>query len=305
MYGNGGSFYTIDRAVVTAGEEYELSYWYKGKLTKSIDSNEITKNITVSVDWYDGVDNPDTGIYSNMISSTKFTLDSDKVITDEDKWQEKKFTVRAPTGAKHAEIKFKIWRGGGYVLIDDVTLIPTKEPVVQIPTPNNVQADVFQREITLNWEKPTGEGITWEVLVNEQEPAIKTTTNSLVLDNLAPNTLYNIKVRAVKENNHSEYKIISQKTKALNFEENNQGRVPYLRTLSDNVTTSKELSLYFTDLANKNAKISYFLNNVEIKPANDKKLHFTQTGEQKFKVVIEEAPDKIWETEYNLTINNN
>lgn len=274
---------------VESDARYKLTYWYKGTLSNP--------NVLVSAQWYN------SATATSAFQTQRF--DSD-VIKTTSSWQKKEITLDVPSGATHLSIGFALYRdNGGYALIDDVSLEYMEiDPSLPAPVPSGLEIQQYQREIELKWNK-SDRHTSWEVVVNGGTP-IKVTTNSYIIEKLAPNTSYNIKIRAVKGTKYSEYTKESRITTLYGKAENDLTRVPHLRTLLGREINildryPQTIGLYYNDLYNPNAKCTYYIDGVQIMPSGST-LTFPKKGKQVLKVIVEEASDKIWELEYKVDI---
>lgn len=296
VWANGTSFTTVrannqfNVAEVEAGAVYDFAYWYKGD-TQNTSTGNREKNIIINVFWYKDDERVKTESFANDMVEPSPTI-----------WQEKKLQLKAPLGVNKVGISFRIQRGSGYVQIDDVSLIFKESGSVDtLPTPTKFTRTIYQREIELAWDKEADPDIQWEVVVNDNAP-IKVTTNSYVIEGLEPNSNHRVKIRAVKGTLVSEYtQEYAITTPRLNYTKDDLDRVPYLRTINNDMRCPQILNLYYTDLADKNAKLTYWIDGTETAPRNGK-LHFPKTGKQKLKVVVEESETLKWDIDYEVDV---
>lgn len=297
VWANGTSFTAVKAntnqpnvAEVEAGAEYDFSYWYKGDTQNSSTGNR-DKNVVVNIFWYKDDERVKTESFTNDMVEPSPTI-----------WQEKKLKLNAPLGVNRVGVSFRIQRGAGYILIDDISMVFKKSGSVDtLPTPTKFVQTAYQREIELAWDKEADPEIQWEVVLNDNAP-IKVATNSYIIEGLEPNSSHRIKIRAVKGNLTSEYtQELRTNTQRLGYNKEDLNRVPYLRTINNDMRCPQILHLYYTDLADKNAKIRYFIDGTETALINGK-LHFPKKGKQKLKVIIEESETLQWETDYEVDV---
>lgn len=293
MWANGGYLSIIDNSYnrnvipVETNTEYELSYWYKGNITKS--DGTPMKYLPLTITWFKGKD------------QIKKEYLKDHRITATENWQQKKITLKTPPGVDRMGITFMVELANtGYIILDDVSMIFTKKSSEDLPVPTSFSARPYQREIDFSWDKEADAEIQWELIFNNQPP-LRLTTPYYTFDNLEPNQAYKAKLRAVKGTEASKYIELNVSTREMNYRIDSPERVPHLRTLGEDGTASRILPLYFNDLADTNARITYFIEGQEVS-TKDNRLYFPKTGKQKLKVNIEESPDRQWELEYNVNI---
>lgn len=296
VWANGTSFTTVrantnqpNVADIEAGAVYDFAYWHKGDTQKTYGTRE--KNIVLNVFWYKDNERIKTETFPN-----------EAVVPSPTEWQEKKLQLKAPLGVNKVGISFRIRNGAGYVQIDDVSLVFKESGSVDtLPTPTKFTRTAHQREIELAWDKKADPDIQWEVVVNDNAP-IKVATNSYVIEGLEPNSNHRVKIRAVKGTLVSEYtQEYAITTPRLNYTKDDLDRVPHLRTINNDMRCPQILSLYYTDLADKNAKLTYWIDGTETAPRNGK-LHFPKTGKQKIKVVVEESETLKWDIDYEVDV---
>ena len=107
----------------------------------------------------------------------------------------------------------------------------------------------------------------------------------------------------------SEYAKTTAGTKNLEKSVDSEDRIPYLRTIEADATCKgRFLKLYYNELANPNAKISYKLDGKSVQPANNT-LEFPifEGYYKKFQleIHIDEGEGREWEILYNeLSVQN-
>jgi len=295
VYPNGHSFYSRDKDFnincinIKAEGEYKLSYWYKGKAKKP--------NIIAIVDWYKG----------NRIVR-KDRLSAERVTRFTDDWQQKTIMLTAPAGVEKAGIGFEIEydasaNDGGYILFDDISFMQTKEAQKEptLTAPTAVKAKVQQREIELSWDAVSEEGVSYEIRCNEQVIA-KTAATSYIIEKLSPNNSYRLTVTTIKGDERSKpSQVVSEHTLQMTESVDYEGRIPYLYTIREDGVCPRTLRLYYNDLANPDALISYKIDGVTATPEGSV-LTFPSKGKHILQIEIEESADRKWEIEYKLNV---
>ncbi|GET44740.1 fibronectin type III domain-containing protein [Capnocytophaga felis] len=294
LYANASQFYVIDNNYKSAaidvqeGATYLLTYWYKGTMTR--------ENMELVISWYGSAND------SNPIKR-----DSEgKVTPNATEWKKREVELTVPIGVTKMGVAFVMSRSSesGYILIDDVSLVYKNDSGggnTQLSVPTRFQVQTFQREALLSWDKEANPGLQWEVVVGTQAPQ-RTATNSFLVRDLEPKTNYTFKVRAVKGGSTSEYtNNITGTTQSMRYDINDVRRVPHLRTLNDDGTCPQTIDLFYNDLADTSAQITYFVNGKKVQP-NGHQFSFPQKGKQKLKIIIVEAADRQWEIEYDLEV---
>ncbi|MDO4880866.1 MAG: carbohydrate binding domain-containing protein [Capnocytophaga sp.] len=285
IYANGGSFRITKNAEynvidVEEGAEYTFSYWVK--------AGNSSANVQPIFTWYKG----NSRIRDERLNTINSTL----------QWREHTQSITIPADADKVGIAFYIpSQSGQIVLFDDISFVFKRGATTELAPPTGITYKNYQREIELSWNKSIQKGIQWEIVVNNQNP-IKTSENSYILENLEPNTNYSIKIRATKGGNYSDYSsVIRLNTQRLSTNVEDENRIPYLRTLNSEAEADSTILLYYNDLAEKNAEITYFIDNVKTLPVGNT-LTFPKKGNQILKIIIKETDDREWELEYKMTI---
>lgn len=192
----------------------------------------------------------------------------------------------------------------GYMLFDDMSMVlkESGSDISPVPeAPDNLRMKAYQNEMEISWNKVADETIKWEVVFDDQVETI-TSGNSYVKTKLKPGSTHHIKVRAVKGKEFSPYAERRGATERMREAENSEDRIPYLRTiLPDGSCEGRFLKLYYNELANPNAKVSYKLDGVTIEP-KDNTLEFPEfEGFYKrfrLEVYIDEGEGREWEILY-------
>lgn len=285
VYANGGSMSLIKNGQgnvleVQQGKSYILSFWHKG-------SNAGDK-IQVSFSWY-----------QDLTRKGKKSYDEVATVTD---WKREEIVVEVPGGGiNKAGLGFRIYRGQGDIIFDDVCMVEAENQGGSLPIPKSFEGKAYQREIELTWDKAADPDVEWEVFV-DAECVAKVNTNFYTLENLELGNDYKVKIRSVKDREYSDYtEEINFKTRSLEKAVDSDERIPYLRTIGNNGVCTKEIKLYYLDLAEKEAKISYKIDGVPVFPENGM-LKFPKEGRSVLEIKIEETPERIWNITYRLAV---
>lgn len=295
LYPNGHSFYSRDKefnlnCIKINGEgEYRLSYWYKGKAKKP--------NVIAIVDWYKG---------NKIIRKDRLTNEKVKSFTDD--WQQKVITLTAPAGVDKAGIGFELEydpsaNDGGYILFDDISFMQTKEATKEptLTPPTGLRAQVQQREVELSWNAVSEPGVSYEIRCNDKKIAT-TKATSYIIEKLSPDTPYRFTVTTVKgEETSKPSQPLNEHTFQMTETVDDTGRIPYLYTIREEGTCSQTLRLYYNDLADPNARISYKIDGASVTPEGSS-ITFPNKGKHILQIEIEETPERKWEIEYKLNV---
>ncbi|MDO5104717.1 fibronectin type III domain-containing protein [Capnocytophaga sp.] len=274
-----GDFATIQ---VQEGARYTFSYWSK--------SEGRNNSCDAFITWYD---------QNNRLLSVRTNLErSEKNNT----WQPATYEITAPTGAFKASIGFFIpVASSGALLFDDISFVlKDLGDAGNLTPPYDIQSDAFQREIELSWGK-SANATAWDIVINDKDP-IRTEKNSLVIENLQPQTAYEVKVRAVKGNLTSQYSPAKRiTTTSMAYQTEDIERIPHLRTINRNGNCPQTISLYYNDLIPENTQIVYFIDGKTVNPDKNT-LTFPKKGKQTLKIYIKETESREWELQYKLNI---
>ena len=269
--------------------QYRLSYWYKGKAKKP--------NVIAIVDWYKG---------NKIIRKDRLTNEKVKSFTDD--WQQKVITLTAPAGVDKAGIGFELEydpsaNDGGYILFDDISFMQTKEATKEptLTPPTGLRAQVQQREVELSWNAVSEPGVSYEIRCNDKKIAT-TKATSYIIEKLSPNTSYRFTVTTVKgEETSKPSQPLNEHTFQMTETVDDAGRIPYLYTIREEGTCSQTLRLYYNDLADPNARISYKIDGASVTPEGSS-ITFPNKGKHILQIEIEETPERKWEIEYKLNV---
>ncbi len=174
-----------------------------------------------------------------------------------------------------------------------------------LPAPEDISAENYQREIELKWKKTDVEQLQWEVLVDDKAPVI-TEQNSFIVTGLEPNTAYTVKLRAKQGDKYSPYVTIpNTHTKPMERSIDDIQRIPYVRTLATRQYEygyiPRKMPIFYNELAVKDAKITYAVDDEKV-TLDGYYLNFPKTGRQKLTITIEETPDRVWELIYKVNV---
>ena len=295
LYPNGHSFYSRDKEFnlncikINGDGEYRLSYWYKGKAKKP--------NVIAIVDWYKG---------NKIIRKDRLT--NEKVKSFSNDWQQKVITLTAPAGVDKAGIGFELEydpsaNDGGYILFDDISFMQTKEATKEptLTPPTGLRAQVQQREVELSWNAVSEPGVSYEIRCNDKKIAT-TKATSYIIEKLSPNTSYRFTVTTVKgEETSKPSQPLNEHTFQMTETVDDVDRIPYLYTIREEGTCSQTLRLYYNDLADPNARISYKIDGASVTPEGSS-ITFPNKGKHILQIEIEETPERKWEIEYKLNV---
>lgn len=167
--------------------------------------------------------------------------------------------------------------------------------------PPDVTHTTYEHEIELKWEDDESEGVSWEVFVNGE--LFKTVTSRYcIIYGLDADTEQTIQVHAVKGEERAEGEDIVIRTNKLKKEVNDLTRIPYLRTVELDGTCPRILPLYYNDLANAHATITYKLNGQVVKPQDNKLEIKSNSYRDRLEINIDEGEGRIWKLIYYLAV---
>lgn len=292
IWANGGGISLTGEVPVERKKKYTFSFWYKG--------TKLNHEIKVYFSWYD--DSAYKGREQKL---------SVKTATN---WKKKECTIEIPEYANKVGIELTPstdYRGVG-ILFDDVSLVAAKNMpggTSSLEAPKHLEVNAFQGEMEISWDKPVNsDGMKWEVVFDDRMEAT-VSSNSYMKTKLRPNTRHRIKVRAVKGGEVSPYTEKEESTKEMKEPEHSLDRIPYLRTLEPaGSCKGRFLKLYYNELANPDAKISYKLNGIPVQPQNDTLEFPAFEGYYKrfqLEIHIDEGEGREWDILYNeLSVQN-
>lgn len=293
LYTNGGSIkpygevYNKNIAVCSSCE-YKLSYWYRGNVKRY--GTPVSTLLTTLYFFKD----------NQQVSKEE---KRDEMVTPTSEWKKKEIIFTVPDGVTSLNFfMYLAYIDGGLVWIDDVELVLVKKVKnIELPKPTSVKVRTYQREALITWEKNNDASIKWEIIV-DHKPAVVVADNSYLVTGLNPESSHAIKIRTIKGEEKSEYVDLKFITNAMMESKNSSNRIPHLRTIpKDGQLKQRFLELYYNDLANADAKITYSLDGVELKPVNNK-ITFPENKKYHLSIVVEESPELIWNLEYQIEI---
>ena len=94
---------------------------------------------------------------------------------------------------------------------------------------------------------------------------------------------------------------LAVKTQQLDRGVNDDTRIPQLYTIRENGTCPRRLPLYWRDLAENAAKITYEIDDQAVLPDGDF-LVFPSAGEHVLRIVVVESPEREWTLEYVVQV---
>ena len=175
----------------------------------------------------------------------------------------------------------------------------TKEPTLTPPT--GLRAQVQQREVELSWNAVSEPGVSYEIRCNDKMIAT-TKATSYIIEKLSPDTPYRFTVTTVKgEETSKPSQPLNEHTFQMAENVDDAGRIPYLYTIREEGTCSQTLRLYYNDLADPNARISYKIDGASVTPEGSS-ITFPNKGKHILQIEIEETPERKWEIEYKLNV---
>lgn len=166
-----------------------------------------------------------------------------------------------------------------------------------IDAPRRVRVQAYQHELELTWA--TDANTQWEVVLDDEAPRLVTTPH-YTFTGLVQNTQHTLKVRALREGIASPYTTLTATTQNLEKAVDDESRIPYLRTVRIDGMTPKRLPLYFNELANVNAAITYTYNGVPQHPIDNHLDLSSSDARGKLEVSIDEGNGKTWRIVYLL-----
>lgn len=285
VYLNDFSIFLDPDVSVQPEKKYTISFWYKG----NINYNDIKLSVLWKKGW----------------QIKKRDYDFIVATTDKDEWLEAKGVITSPADIDAMSIKVRMQaESRGHVIFDDFTVVPEggdepSEPALEAP--QNLKIAAHQGEMEISWDKVDDAEVTWEVTFDDEVVAT-TPENSFVKTNLAPARNHTVKVRAIKGTTQSNYSELSETTQGMEKGIADTARVPYLRTITpDGNCEGLFLKLYYNELANPAATITYKLDGNTITPQNNTLEFPTFSGDYKqfnLEVAIDEGEGRTWNISY-------
>lgn len=284
LFLNSGSIYLAKPIPVEGGKEYIFSFWYN--------ANVENAEIAVTLLWYE----------NGRIKSRMKIL---SVGTVKDEWKKAEAVVTIPETIYTMGMGIGIARNyRGDMMLDDISMV-LKEGGQDIPSglkaPDNLSIKAYQNEMEISWSKVKDEEIKWEVVFDDKPETI-TSENSYMKTKLGAGSEHLVKVRAVKGKEVSPYAEQKGVTEGMSKAVDSEDRIPYLRTITpDGSCKGRLLKLYYNELANPDAKISYKLNGITVVP-KDNTLEFPDFGgfykQFRLEIYVDEGEGREWEILY-------
>lgn len=300
------------RITLDPQKKYILSFWHKATTTAGTD-------IVLLAKWYNTGEAYHTKqtMYPRQLPLSSLVSQQDKerlilTMKTDTEWQQVWLPIELPQearqGATEMTIDVVILRGSA-LMLDDLMLQAVqgetfpKQP--EHPGGNKTQPvsglklTPYQREIEVRWDAPQNPETTWELTLGNK--TYTTDKPNLVIENLEPKSKYQFSIRALLNGVYSVAQERNVETDALRYEADDIERIPYLRAINSSGRCPKILPLYYSDLANPQAEINYWIDDVPTQPQAGK-LHFPSTGSHRLRLRIVESSDKIWEIDYEIEI---
>ncbi len=173
--------------------------------------NSLIISFDIYANYYAG--NVKVGIMTDPSDPATFVTIGSYTITESDQWESVEFNTRNYTGTGRY-IAFQAPASGSLLAyIDNVSV----HPIPECLHVENIQAaDITTNSATITWEAVGTEG-TWEYLYGtnvhvEEDQPIQVYDTEALLTGLAPNTQYDVYVRAVCPDDHSAWMYYSFRT---------------------------------------------------------------------------------------------
>lgn len=167
------------------------------------------------------------------------------------------------------------------------------------PAPAGLAAQTFQHEIVLTWQ--AGNDHLWEIQLDDRPP-VRCTTASYTFERLPHNRPYTIQLRAVRGEEFSAYATLNTATQNLKKAVDAPDRIPYLRTIRIDGIAPRRLPLYFNELANAEAHITYKWNGQAIEPIDNHLELSSSSYKDKLELHIDEGEGRIWNITYLISL---
>lgn len=338
VFSTSHQFYTNDPVAVRSKAKYLISYRYKGTFPQSVAKKMLFVRITWipkegKTLAFNGVALPggDKSWIDNRDNTNKYakegffnTLIGMDLRGKEGQWTEKYMVVEAPEHAAKATVEFVFDKNEGssafadYDLqIDDLAMkvIQGEEgepdtPPVTFTTPlapKQVAQRYTQREFTVEWTNDDAAVEAFEVELSvmrgrtvESTQTFTTQETRYAFEGMKPGTTYRIRLRSKKGQAFSDYSVpLYINTRRIG--DFNGGTIPFLYTIAEDGSCPQKLSLYYVELENPEAKITYWIDGQEVQPEG-KVLTFPTLGSHLLTITIEESAEKIWDLEYQVTV---
>lgn len=282
LWSNAGNIYSEDAIPVKEGGIYTFSFWCKG--------NQSGNRVGANLLWYKDK------VYGGKVEMP--------LNTDAGEWKKAERAVTVPPGVNLVKISITLrsYRDV-YLLLDDLSLVFQKEGDISDlapEAPKNLRIKAYQGEMEITWNKVVDPEVKWEVVFDDKIETI-TSQNSYVKTKLKPGSEHLVKVKAIRGKAFSAYAEKRSVTQKMGEAEDSENRIPYLRTISAYGRCKRVLQLYYNELANPEAKISYKLDGKPIEP-RENTLEFPEfdgyNKEFRLEIYIDEGEGREWEIMY-------
>ena len=285
--------------MVQPGAEYQLSIWAKDTYEDTSGPNKML----FEIGWFaeDNANNVYQEVHAEEVGSIM------QLSTD---WKCYKHTVKVPAYANSASLKIKFLTYGSMILLDDVSMVKTKDAeVVEVHPPFGVQHRAFQHEVEVDWLPAEDKDVEWQAQVNGGDILSLGKQNSLALKRLKPGEKQNISIWGVKNGKQSAKVLVETSTKPFRYAQDDPMRIPYLSTIRDDGSCWRYLKTYFNELHNMDAAITYRQNGKLIEPDGNGVLllHWEPSVSEYYdrtelEVTIDEGNGAKWTLTYQLTV---
>lgn len=287
---------SLAKYAIEGADAFNFSFWYRGKTRKP--------NLTTVVRYYTS-EGQEAHVHEMDIPASAVHP------TSTDEWMQKEITIPTSipsgTAVTHLVVMLRLQsdtRDTGSIVIDHFSLnrVYTK-PLIVVNKPEGLKANEYQREAELSWEGSIAPEVSWEVEFGGKK--FETKTPKYLLTGLEPKNEYPVKVIAKKgEVTSNEAAELIVRTQSTYRSKDDEERIPYLRTITRSEgQVRKALDLFYNDLHNGSAKITYWLDGTEVKPTGHQ-LTFPSEGKHALRIRIEESPSEIWILNYTIQVNN-
>lgn len=176
-------------------------------------------------------------------------------------------------------------------------LLPLSLLAQEVDVPQGMRIKAYQHEIELMWN--AAPQTQWEVAIDDLPPVI-VSHPKYTFAGLEHRKTYTLKVRALRQGKTSAYSSMSATTHDLDKKADDPTRIPYLRTVRIDGMAPQRLPLYFNDLANIKAKITYKLNGEVQQPVDHHLLLPSAAYRAKLEIAIDEGGGNQWNITYLL-----
>lgn len=268
--------------LVAGNRKYEVGIWVRGK--------KAGCELTLSCMLY---------------KQNKFvgTIDNFCTVKCTTKWEQTIGELTIPADADRCIIRVRISKGSDdFIYIDDMSMV-MKNTAPTVPKLSSSDIDItrYQRELDVEWKADNyPKNTQWQVSLNGK-PYLTTLDNKCTIKGLKLATVYEVGISAkIGETVTDEVKKKAV-TGNLQVTQEASWRVPFLRTIGEDGTCKRTIDLFYTDLADIQADIRYWLDGMEYTPKEDK-LTFSSAGEHTLEIIIKEPNGQEWELYYKVNV---